>query len=171
MDGCKACEVKDGVPSDTCTTEVADCNSETRTKPYCKKMTTAFESAVSGVQGEAQDYLKDCAIWFDGCNKCKVNVDGKLECTKMLCDVQEKAYCVEKVGYVAPAKDEKQQRLESCAQWYNGCNYCDVKDGILGQCTRNKCTLYRKPYFLSLQFLQGVKLKIRCLSFTVDTMS
>ena len=36
--------------------------------------------------------------------------------------------------------------LESCAQWFNGCNFCDVKDGVLGQCTRNKCTLYRKPY-------------------------
>ena len=116
MDGCKACEVKDGVPSETCTTEVSDCNDDSKKKPYCKTMTDTFKSKVGGKTGEAQDFLSGCATWFDGCNKCKVNSDGKLEgCTKMLCDVKEKAYCAEKVGFVAPVKDEKQKKLENCA--------------------------------------------------------
>ena len=147
MDGCKTCDVKQGIPGNTCTTDVADCKADTKKKPYCKKMDTAFSNRVGGKKGEAQDYLKGCATWFDGCNKCKVTTDGKLgECTKEFCDKNDKAYCAEKTGAVAKVKDTKQKALEKCAQWFNGCNYCDVQDGKLGKCTRNKCTLFRRPF-------------------------
>ena len=91
--------------------------------------------------------MKGCETWFDGCNECKIDANGKeTQCTKKLCDRNEKAECLKKVGELAPTLDAIDKKLKNCASWFNGCNYCEVIDGKLGKCTRNECNLFRRPF-------------------------
>jgi hypothetical protein len=91
----------------TISTEIveAECTDDVKKVAYCKTFDSQFEKRVAG---EAQEYLKGCETWFDGCNSCSVDTAGKLTgCTKKFCEVNEKAYCSKKVGAVVAALDSK----------------------------------------------------------------
>ena len=37
----------------------------------------------------------------------------------------------------------------NCTSWYDGCNICSVKDGIVGTCTSKYCTQKGKAHCMS----------------------
>ena len=42
------------------------------------------------------DILKDCLIWYDGCNSCKVINGRQLDCNNMVCAAKSAATCRKK---------------------------------------------------------------------------
>ena len=36
--------------------------------------------------------------------------------------------------------------LTNCTSWYDGCNTCMVRDGIIGGCTKMMCFTQNEPY-------------------------
>ncbi len=71
-----------------------------------------------------------CASWFDGCNTCVVGTDGALGCTRMFCEENDEAKCLDAtepdiVG--GPTGDAKQ---DACCGGGSACGwtYCESLD-------------------------------------------
>lgn len=87
--GCKTCECVDPC-------EENDCAKDEKCTPEPK---ACIRSPCPQYRcDKAQPEIpEDCAVWFDGCNTCKV-ADGKLGvCTEMACLHAEEPRCVETV--------------------------------------------------------------------------
>eukprot|EP00588_Corethron_pennatum_P023646 CAMPEP_0194314810 /NCGR_PEP_ID=MMETSP0171-20130528/11622_1 /TAXON_ID=218684 /ORGANISM="Corethron pennatum, Strain L29A3" /LENGTH=684 /DNA_ID=CAMNT_0039070369 /DNA_START=213 /DNA_END=2268 /DNA_ORIENTATION=+ len=98
----------------------------------------ATAAAVVGV-ASGQVCQKGCTKWFDGCNTCRCDADGKpIECTEMSCEKKKKPQCLDKVVDVCPA---------TCSSWFDGCNNCNCEAvGMVGkECSKKSCLVFEKP--------------------------
>ncbi|MDD4412552.1 MAG: Kazal-type serine protease inhibitor domain-containing protein [Patescibacteria group bacterium] len=86
---------------------------------------------------------KNCELWFDGCNNCTVKDNKLAGCTKMFCNDKKKLTprCLKFVGN----KTETKIDLNACAKYYDGCNECQVEQGVLKNCTERNCIRFDTP--------------------------
>jgi len=69
-------------------------------KEFEEKMTP---NASEEMNTEENDVLKNCAVYFDGCNNCQVGEDGGLACTRKFCETPETPKCLKtKKGKTTP---------------------------------------------------------------------
>jgi hypothetical protein len=89
---------------------------ETKKEAYCLKKIE-----------KPKPELKNCSIWYDGCNTCSFN-DGKLgDCTEIACfGTPGKAHCKKRID-----EDDvpKKNNYTGCKVWFDGCNNWDIKYG------------------------------------------
>ncbi len=85
FDGCNLCYVNE--KEVVCTKR--DCPPDQLSPAGCRK----YEDG----SGPVKDIPSGCLIWFDGCNRCVIEKDGKKTCTKLYCNIgmYRKPYCVE----------------------------------------------------------------------------
>lgn len=57
--------------------------------------THPLEPTTENTTEKPEDLLKNCKVYFDGCNNCQVMPNGGLACTKKFCEVTEEPQCLE----------------------------------------------------------------------------
>ena len=67
-----------------------------------------------------------------------VNIQGKKN--------NEETWKEDGVSFVLNPSNIIQDTIpEGCSLWYDGCNLCQINNGILGRCTRNMCITDDEP--------------------------
>ena len=126
-DGCNNCKVVDGV--------ILGC-----TKMFCPdtEKKEAKCTAYSKTDKEEVKPPKDCLIFFNGCNDCKVASDGNLHCPRRMCRTE---------GNLTPkCVTFRNEVPEHCTSWFDGCNTCSVgTDRNKLNCTEMACTTTKQP--------------------------
>lgn len=96
-----------------------------------------------------------CSAYYDGCNSCNIEEDGLATCTLRFCAQQEPGYCTAcqdgyslKDGSCQKDIDTKEvsYNLNVCSDYYDGCNTCQVEDGVITGCTKVQCIQSERPY-------------------------
>lgn len=121
---------------------------------YCLYLLAAFGFFFSVSYTMAQvEIPANCERWFDGCSVCDVLENGELFCMEASCPVSmtKEPYCAE---FSAPQEAKIMggsgdfEIPQTCTSWFDGCNTCMAKDGVLGGCTRKYCETTGVPLCL-----------------------
>ena len=93
---------------------------------------------------EKDNLLKDCSLWFDGCNTCSV-IDGKIaRCTRQWCRRKKEAYCKTFV-LTADNLDENTEKKDSGATLPihgSQCGWPFKEDYNVDKTAISKCKIY-----------------------------
>ena len=74
-----------------------------------------------------------------------LNAQGKNNCDKN-CNIGNSAWKQEGIVFdIVPPSNNPHSIPPSCVSWYDGCNNCQVTNGILGSCTRMMCFRMDNP--------------------------
>ena len=96
-----------------------------------------------------------CNSWSDGCNTCDVNDNSLENCSENVCYMKPsvEAQCLDNIQ-----TDDYIDIPENCLLWFDGCNICNVFNGLLGTCTMRYCFTQGDPFcqeYLNSELTQG----------------
>lgn len=113
--------------------------------PRCLRKTKSRQTGKGAL--EPPEEADGCAVWFDGCNTCRIYKD-KMYCPrKRQCDEKLKAECKLKVGEKPQMREpdaKAPDEAKGCAIWFDGCNDCKVHNGGL-YCSKRMCAERKEP--------------------------
>ena len=81
----------------------------------------------------------------------KVNIQGKTNC--VICNQDNREWNENNVVFNIhpPINNNINEIPQSCSNWYDGCNTCQVNNGIIGGCTRMMCFRENPSYCKSFR--------------------
>ena len=83
-----------------------------------------------------------------------LNAQGKTNCEKNNnCDKYNRAWKQEGIVFsiIPPISQDVDAIPQGCVSWYDGCNTCNVNNGIIGGCTRMMCFRQDNAYCIRFQ--------------------
>ena len=122
-----------------------------------------FGPAVADAPGRCYypcNYIRDtyghcitdgCSQWFDGCNICFL-INGIIQNCRQdnICNELGVSHCLDDINENNNGIIQSSDEIPwNCVTWFDGCNTCTVKDGILSICTLMLCFRNIQPYCMA----------------------
>jgi len=106
---------------------------------FCKEKKEAKCTTFNKKKEDTEDVRppKNCVLFFNGCNECKVAADDLLHCPRRMCQTE---------GDLSKRCTLFRNEVpEHCTLWFDGCNDCTIGDNKQLGCTKKACSKMTAP--------------------------
>ena len=130
--------ITDGDPGDKISTIGIDFDEWSETNSITTSNGAVFLMDPNDIISESEYILGQITVANDIIDILTVNIQGKKN--------NEETWKEDGVSFVLNPSNIIQDTIpEGCSLWYDGCNLCQINNGILGRCTRNMCITDDEP--------------------------
>lgn len=129
-----------------------DFNSWTENTGITTTNGAVYVSNPENILSQNDEYIvAQITIPNDSTYNVRLNVQGKTTCDD--CDRDGRTWKREGIMFhiTPPVVNNPIQIPNNCKKWFDGCNSCEVNNGVLGSCTRLLCFTEDTPYCLKFQ--------------------